>query len=120
MKLRSFVFIVVAAGVAAVTEPASAATIHTTAARTVIAPAMEVDDAEVAERVAEELAAVLGDHAGDVGVHVDDGNVMLTGYVGTEAERRRVHDAVWSVAGVRGLRIDRFYASTARRRAHRY
>ena len=117
MKIRSLVFVLVAAGLWAA-APSEAATVRTRAAPNV-APAMEVDDATIAARVADQLAAVLGDDADAVQVDVVNGVVSLSGTVATEPSRRRVHDAIWTVAGVRGLRVEQLVASAATRR-HRY
>jgi len=110
MKIRSLVFVAVAAGLWAA-APSEAATVRSHAAANV-APAMEVDDDTIAARVADQLEGVLGEDADAVEVEVVNGVVSLSGMVESEPARRRVHDAIWTVAGVRGLRIDRLYAST--------
>jgi osmotically-inducible protein OsmY len=113
MKIRSLIFVLVAAGGMAAAGSYDAATIRTRAAPNV-APAMEVDDDTIAARVADQLEAVLGDDAETVEIDVVDGTVTLSGTVENEPARRRVHDAIWTVAGVRGLRVDRLHASTYR------
>lgn len=71
-----------------------------------------VGDRTIASRVEDELDRALGDAADSIQVNVRDGRVYLSGYVRDERTRRMVHDAVWTVAGVRELRIDRLYASS--------
>jgi osmotically-inducible protein OsmY len=121
MKARSLIFVALATGLAAGARPVSAQSSayeddDTPLYAPIDAPFNEtdraVDDRTVARRVENELDAALGDDADAITVRVVDGRVYLTGYVDSERTRRLIHDAVWTVAGVRGLRIDGLLASS--------
>ena len=118
MRLPSLIFIVVAAGFAAQSAQAQYrddadddAPIYAPINAPFNETARPIDDRTIASRVADELDRAIGDDADSIHVHVRDGRVYLSGYVSDERTRRLVHDAVWTVAGVRGLRVERLYAS---------
>ena len=60
-------------------------------------------DAEIERAVTEALEGASGVDAAEIGVHVDDGEVFLSGAVGSEQERERVLEIVQAVEGVRGV-----------------